>query len=94
MADDEEVRRRQNHGLTRLTRQTRELLLHLGGGGPRGYPYWVRDIEIVRAQAGLEQMVASQRSIAVSFSFLSAAASDKTTTHKNNSKNGGAAGQM
>mmetsp|Transcript_40189 Transcript_40189/g.45908 ORF Transcript_40189/g.45908 Transcript_40189/m.45908 type:complete len:127 (-) Transcript_40189:787-1167(-) len=63
MADDEEVRRRQNHGLTRLTRQTRELLLHPGGGEPRGYPCWVRDIEIVRAQAGLEPMVASRRSI-------------------------------
>ena len=63
MADDEEVRRRQNHGLTRLTRQTRELLRHPGGGGPCWDPCLVRDIEIARVQAGLEPMVASRRSI-------------------------------
>jgi len=62
IADDEEVRRRQKHGLTRLTIQGGELLLHPGGGGPQGYPCWVRDIEIARVQGGLEPMVTSRRS--------------------------------
>jgi len=61
--DDDEVRRRQGHGLTRLTQLDRAELPHPGAGGTRGYPVWTRVIEIARAQAGLDPMVASQRSI-------------------------------
>lgn len=56
MADDEGVWQRQYHGLTRIvvSRQRRELLLHPGGGGSRGYPCWVQGIEITRVHGGFE----------------------------------------
>jgi len=61
--DDDEVRRRQRQGLSRLIQQDREGLPHPSVGGTRGYPVYVREIEITRAQAGLDPIVASQRSI-------------------------------
>ena len=48
------VRRRRNHGLTRLTEQDRAEIPHAGRGGSRGYPVGNRRIEIARPQAGLE----------------------------------------
>ena len=52
--DDNEVRCRRNHGLTRLIEQDRAELPHPGRGGSLGYPVWNRRIEITRAQTGLE----------------------------------------
>ena len=52
--DDDEVRRRRNHGLTRLTEQDRAELPGPGMGRSWGYPVWNHRIEMARAQAGLE----------------------------------------
>ena len=52
--DDNEVRRRCNHGLTRLTEQDRAELPPPGRGGSLGYPVWNHRVEIARAQTGLE----------------------------------------
>ena len=52
--DDNEVRRRRNHGLTRLTEQDRAELPHPSRGGSLEYPVWNCCVEIARAQAGLE----------------------------------------
>ena len=61
--DDDKVRRWQRQGLSRLIQQDREGLPHPSVGGTRGYPVFVREIEITQAQAGLDPIVASQRSI-------------------------------
>ena len=44
--DDDEVRRRQRQGLSRLIQQDREGLPHPSAGGTCGYPVYVREIEI------------------------------------------------
>ena len=46
-----------------MIQQDREGLPHPSVGGTRGYPVFVREIEITQAQAGLDPIVASQRSI-------------------------------
>ena len=61
--DDDEVRRRQGHGLTRLTEQDRAELSHPGAGETCGYPVWTRENEIARAQAGLDPIAFSRRII-------------------------------
>ena len=61
--DNDKVRRQQRQGLSRLIQKDRPEVSHPSVGCTCEYPVYVRQIEITQAQAGLDPIVASQRSI-------------------------------
>ena len=60
---DKVAKIRASAGLSRLTQQRRAELPHPGKGGSRGYPVFVREMELQRKEDGLPPAIASRWSI-------------------------------